>query len=168
MCACRHRVAYCRDLNLAHLTACTRLALHRKNLHNYTGWRDVAASDTLPPGLQALSLVDCRSASPLLPLTALTALTIAPHCSMVATELSRLSTLTGLQRVVLGYEQPRDDYQWFGKDFAWAADHSAAGWASVPGLVDLQLREMWFWHYGALHNGAQLREMWFWHLWGIA
>jgi hypothetical protein len=101
------------------------------------GWRVVGANDTLPPNLQKLWLTDCTSATPLLLLTQLTALTIAEHCHMPAAELERLSAMTHLQAVRLGYNVYRGGF------VDREAQENSAGWGHVLVLRELELHRMW-------------------------
>jgi hypothetical protein len=93
----------------------------------------VRPNDTLPPCLSQLTLVDCWSATPLLQLPHLTALSIAPHCRMEASELRRLSALTSLSKVTLAHHS-------LGPHAQQAANRGAAGWSHVPALQELDLQ----------------------------
>lgn len=133
-----------RKLDLGHLTACTSLTLHYKHVQMTTllallrpgpgcSAPAVRPNDTLPPCLSQLTLVDCWSATPLLQLSHLTALSIAPHCRMEASELRRLSALTSLRKVALAHHS-------LGPNAQQAANRGAAGWSHVPALQELDLR----------------------------
>jgi len=126
----------CSVLELGHLSCCTSLVLTRDPEYELEGWRDVKANDTLPPNLVRLSMTDCHSATPLLGLTKLTGLVIAGHCHMPVAELQRLSSLTQLEHVHLGYNVYRGG---FADD---AAEAGSPGWGSVPALKVLELRRM--------------------------
>lgn len=123
-------------LELGHLSSCTWLVLPRNPEYELEGWRDVKENDTLPPNLQWLSITDCRSATPLLALTKLTGLVIAGHCHMPVAELQRLSSLTRLEHVHLGYNVYRGGF------LDDAAEEDSPGWGFVPALKVLELRRM--------------------------
>lgn len=96
------------------------------------------AGDTLPPNLQLLFVNDCHSATPLLLLTQLKLLRIGEDCHMPAEELQRLSALTVLESLKLGYNvwTPASGEER-------AAEHESCGWLAVSGVLqDLQVRAM--------------------------
>jgi len=109
------------------------MELLRNPCYEQEGWRVVHADATLPPNLRCLQVVDCDSATPLLALTQLTGLTIAQHCSMPAAELKRLSSMTQLDNVHLGYQMCRGGG---GEEFA---QEGSPGWNFVPALQTLEL-----------------------------
>ena len=127
--SCNHR-----KLDLGHLTALTRLNLTRSPEVCEEGWRDISAEDKLPPNLKALSVCNCLNATPLLALTSLEALLIGPHCHMPASQLQRLSAMTHLTHVELGYSKWRHLTGWDK-----AAQEGSAGWGFVPALHELHL-----------------------------
>jgi hypothetical protein len=95
------------------------------------------AGDTFPPNLQQLFVNDCLSTTPLLHLARLKVLRISDHCHMPAAELQRLSTLTQLESVRLGYNTWR---RYRGER---AAQEASPGWLAVSGVLqELHLRSM--------------------------
>lgn len=132
-----HITSHCRShLKLGHLTAYTSLKFLRHEHYEQEGWRVIKANDTLPPNLEELQVTDCDSATPLLALSQLTALSILTHSNTPAAELKRLSSLTGLQTAALGHTM------YCGGGGEYAACEASAGWGFVPALHSLQVHIM--------------------------
>lgn len=118
-------------------TSLHSLSLTRSPVVGHEGWRDIKASDRLPPNLKALSVCNCMSATPFLALTSLEALSIRPHCRMPASELQSLSVMTHITTVKLGYAR-------WGHHVGWdrAAQQGLSGRGCVPALHELHLHNV--------------------------